>query len=686
MFDAMAKMLPSDVPDRVPKHVARVCSAFRRIKCDDIECRLSYSLDGKQRPELLVIYKSVFAAIVAVSDSTDSQIEEMVHGSLFDESTISEGLKLRECHLIEQYLDSVCESMGMNAQNLGVEKWIVIPSASQVMVDRLAEMLPDHSYLLIGKDNYHPEALLQVIVKSAENPLDRIVVNSLKSNFSPEASIPHDWIPQSRIRIRDNKATQTDFLLDYNQELAVKRDLELSSEAESGLNAQGLRLVTGVAGCGKTLVLVFRARLAARLNKDAKILILTHNKPLCSEWNHRMKSLDPAITVEWRTFYQWVRAFMLYEPLFDSERFRIIRELRAANPDARGFTDDFISAEFGWITDNMGLNPDPERYLNAVRYGRKRALSRSHREVVLRLFYQYYSKLKEVRKQDWEQIPALFLEKLKKGTIRLPSYDAIFIDEAQYFAPVWFECVKMAMTAPHCQLFMVADPTQGFLRQGQSWLRVLGQEIRGRSQRLMKPYRNTGSILEFAKRFYLSRVAQDDEEINLPSEDIIRTMPVGSPPRMIQVSTFQDEKNRIINEVCSLLENGVPASNILIIHCYPGQNKSFEDMMEQKLPGMAKNGKDRFEPNKIRMVTLNSCGGIEARIVFILEADYLFSLERDFRLEEGEREELILKNTRRIFVALTRATEKVVITYKNDDVRRLLVGGDLQSGLCPIKQ
>lgn len=68
---------------------------------------------------------------------------------------------------------------------------------------------------------------------------------------------------------------------------------------------------------------------------------------------------------------------------------------------------------------------------------------------------------------------------------QFPQYDIVLIDEAQFFAPIWFEIIKHILVPQRSHLFMVADPTQGFLKRKQSWL-ASGLEVRGRSHRLEK--------------------------------------------------------------------------------------------------------------------------------------------------------------------------------------------------------
>src|SRR5690606_8687931 len=137
---------------------------------------------------------------------------------------------------------------------------------------------------------------------------------------------------------------------------------------------------------------------------------------------------------------------------------------------------------------------------------------------------------------DWGDIPRRMWRALLEGRVTPAPYDFILIDEAQFFAPIWFEILKLVLK-PTGHLFMVADPTQGFLKRGQSWL-ASGLNVRGRSARLEKCYRTTREILEFASQMYQLRLPGDEEALVAPHS---QNMPEGAPPQLIALDSEQDE-------------------------------------------------------------------------------------------------------------------------------------------------
>lgn len=87
----------------------------------------------------------------------------------------------------------------------------------------------------------------------------------------PEVGIDSPW--QRRTITRAATTLAAPLLLDYKQERCARLDLEPDPSAVSLVRDLNLRLVTGVAGCGKTLVLVHRAALLAAHFPTSRVLL-----------------------------------------------------------------------------------------------------------------------------------------------------------------------------------------------------------------------------------------------------------------------------------------------------------------------------------------------------------------------------------------------------------------------------
>ncbi|MCH8474238.1 MAG: AAA family ATPase [Opitutales bacterium] len=666
----MARILPETLPGRVTKETALVYRKLKKMNDPDLICRLSYPLGEVRSPEFLVLYQERYAFLLAVSDADTESMEERVQGDLFADKSMSHSQDLKEWKTMEVFLETL---QAENEPDLAVEKWLLFPKASAESVRRVAALLDCPGYRLLGREECQTEALEKAFRATASDSLDSILLGHLRSRFSPESTIPRRWVSQVREE-SESRPFQTDFFLDYDQEAALKKDLELSAEAREVVDGGKLRLVTGVAGCGKTLVLLFRARALARLRKNARILVLTHNKPLRGDLENRIRELDDRLTIEWNTFYRWIRRIYRgkVELLSRYKQIELLRRLLQERTIPWKFSPEFLVDEFAWICDHAEDTVSESWYQRVERVGRHRGLGKAQRNEVFALFREYRKILGERGQNDWAGFPVSVLHQIRQGKVKLPSYDAIYVDEAQFFAPVWFTLIKEALEPEKGELFMVADPTQGFLRSGLSWQQVLGREVRGRAQRLEKPYRNTRDILTFAGRFYQSRLPLEDGEVNLPDEATLQGMPAGEPPRFLQSPTAQDEKARLVAEIARAREEGLLLGQVLVIHSQQKEVEGLVRHLSENEATPAIDAKEDFARDKIRVCSLNACTGLEAPVVVVLGLDHLFSAEESLALDEEEREELRRSHTKKVFVALTRATHRLLILHRSPQTQRIL--------------
>jgi superfamily I DNA/RNA helicase len=260
--------------------------------------------------------------------------------------------------------------------------------------------------------------------------------------------------------------------------------------------------------------------------------------------------------------------------------------------------------------------------------------------------------------------------------VRLDTYDHVLIDEAQFFAPIWFELVKMAIAPRGGQLFMAADPNQGFLQRKLSWLKA-GLEVRGRTLRLHRSYRTTREILQAATQF-LRAVTGFDQEAVAPD---YRAMPRGEKPVLMEADTPQDEVTRVANEIAELAKQGVALHHILVIHAWPIIKDQLANELERMLgQGKVRDLNDRADhglscDDAVRLVSLNSATGLEAPVVFLTGVGQVFEAERSLRKTEAEHQEARETNARRLHMAMTRAGQLMVLSTSGPIPPELTVAG-----------
>lgn len=474
----------------------------------------------------------------------------------------------------------------------------------------------------------------------------------------PEVRIDSPWKRKSTQRPADKLAAP--LLLDYKQERCARLDLESDPDAEKLARDLHLRVITGVAGCGKTLVLVHRAALLATHFPQARVLLVSFNRPLINDLRRRLARHHAGSRVECLTFNQWLGrvARSTGDMMSEPEILRWIERESRPMTSLTKLSAEWLRDELRWMCDHALAD---ENYLTAGRKGRGTRLSLRQRRELLELLHRYRVHLRQSQLADWSEWPLSVREK-PPASLLAEQFDHLLIDEAQFFAPVWLELLRSALK-PGGHLFLCADPTQGFLKRRFSWSAV-GLDVRSRSHKLEKPYRSTRAILEFARDFYRSRLSEDDEPLNLPAPEWLETLEPGVPPIVQPGGAGQDQLRRLTADLQALKNAGVPSGHILIL--VAGRILTVPAVLQHLNTRLGANSAssvrdDDASVESIGVAHLMAATGLERPVVFLLGCDDLIATESNPLLTSEERTELIQDHTRQIYVGITRGMERVVI-------------------------
>jgi superfamily I DNA/RNA helicase len=672
----MARLLPSKRIGTISPETAKVLHALSRIPGDEYLVWTSLPVTESARPELMLLHEERSCWLISISAVSEFRIESAVQGALFspdqDSLVHASDLGVAERRLLDDFYTLVLEEAGIaDPSRISVHKVIAFPNAPQALLDQVAELGGISGFVLWGREMIRSDALMAEIAAVERGLLPARLVHCLRRRFTPESVIPEAFVPRvERTASRRLTPELRGFLLDLDQEWLVKDDL-LSPEAVSALENFRLRLVTGVAGSGKSLVLLYRAMLQAKFNPGARILVLTHNRPLHGELQERFRRLCPNARIEWNTYFKW--CWRLQGPMqvvSQRDRETLVDNLSHDDKRLARLPVAFLLSEIDWMQDNAITRR--ARYLGAVRTGRKRPLSDEQRQALFELFEKYEAELDRRRMHDWNGVALELWRKVKLGYLTPPQYEFVFVDEAQFFAPTWFGVLKRAVRAGVGQLFLAADPTQGFLKRRQSWI-TSGLDVRGRAVRLRRSYRNTRAILEFAARFYRTRLPEEDEDINLPDARDLALLEPGPAPELLQVTAGFDEILRVRNEIIAAIEKGANPEHFLVIHAEWAMARTlvslFSKSLEGRVPARLLGNRDPAAHGALKIVALNAATGLESPIVFLCGIDSLFEQEDRIGLDASEREELIRDNTRRIYMGMTRACQRLVVAYASERSR-----------------
>ncbi|AZZ92135.1 DNA helicase [Hahella sp. KA22] len=490
----------------------------------------------------------------------------------------------------------------------------------------------------------------------------------LKARFFPESKIPLACTTRI-LGNRDSSAHLDQFFLDYDQELASKLDILEQEEDKDASEELNIRLINGVAGSGKTLILINRALLYCRKYPEKKTLLLIHNKPVTLDVKHRVDEYWQGIpdNLAISTFHAWglsqrKQSISWVKPVFDHCE-QAIDELKTTRKDHPSIkiNDSNLLDELTFINDNL-INSE-EEYISASRQGRGFSLRGSEKSEIWKIYEKFSAIFSDTKKG---YLASLYIKEMcseEKTWPLLEKYDHILIDEAQFFAPSWFQLVKLSLKDDG-QIFMCADPNQGFLKSRLSWKRV-GLDVRGKTKNLYYSYRTTKPILEAAYKFLTSMIQEDPADYLSPDYS---NMTDGSKPLIIYSSTQQDAVDRLINEVIYCVEkSNVPLNQIMIIHTKSISPWAIKKRIQERVGNDSVwcfyEKKKTLEPGKsyIKLVQLESATGLEAGVTFIIGLERMLDESNSLDLSEDERKEAQTEMCRKLYMAMTRAGQKLVM-------------------------
>ena len=524
--------------------------------------------------------------------------------------------------------------------------------------------------IIIEQDKFYAKG--EKYIAHALRPMNDYAHYWIKEKLAFEAVI-NSMLTVKKTKItRDNRAQLDRFFLDYDQELAVKLDIWDNRNSDGLAEDFSVRLINGVAGSGKTLILINRALLYCKKYPNKNALLLIHNKPITENILYKVEHYLGGIpeNLEILTFHQYAhrqqrkRSHFVKALMYESDKKPFIDKILSNNNPAYAeltLSDQQIWSEIEYI--NEFLITDRESYLQYDRQGRGFALSQTQKKAIWQL-YELHTQVMSSPKQGY--LPSLYIRELclNDKEIALDMYDHIMVDEAQFFPPSWLELVKKSIK-DNGKLFLCADPNQGFLKSRLSWKNVGGIDVRGRTKKLTYSYRTTYEIM-LAANALLKYLNEDSEDFIQPELD---KMERGSKPYLIYSDTPQDEQKRFLNEIKHCINNeNLPLKHIMVLCSEVISPEKVKKMIVAQAGtervincNKKSDGSQTYLTDSIKVMTINSCTGMEAGIVFVLGIGPLLDKMNNLDLNPDEAAIIQQESIRKLYVAMTRAGQKLVL-------------------------
>ncbi|MEQ1527207.1 MAG: 3'-5' exonuclease [Gallionella sp.] len=353
---------------------------------------------------------------------------------------------------------------------------------------------------------------------------------------------------------------------------------------------EGHRVIHGVAGSGKTLILAYRAMYLDKLGLSKPILVLCYNKTLAAKLKQLLAEQGAGDRVHVRHFHGWCKEMCdLYQLDLPGEQGQDI-----------------------W-----------ERQVDAVITG------------------------------------------CGKGRVPPAQYAAVLIDEGHDFKPEWFKLLVQMIDPETNSLLLMYDDAQniygGNKKRVFTWSSV-GINATGRSTILKVNYRNTVEALDFAYKFASAYIDQSSGTKEIPLVHPEFGGRNGTKPEIHRMASSAQELEYLVYWLGRRAKAGIPFRQMAVL-C---RSNAQADKMRE---GLAKNGvavdsnhlngkrTNPFDPaeDAVKVLTMHSSKGLEFNSVAIPDLGCM-----PYAKSTPEEE------ARLLYVALTRSTECMLLTYHNE--------------------
>ncbi len=511
--------------------------------------------------------------------------------------------------------------------------------------------IKSHGLHLAGKQSLQTRPLLHLLRTCMGAESTPFVINHIRKIFSPELKL---------------RSETHDKLLDEYQEIALKTDIYLPIEARRSEN-YNLCITNGVAGSGKTQVLIHRAHLLRTLFPTQKILILCHNPAIKHAIETQYQAINPGDRkIRIYAFLDWCRKNISIKQklVYESDINDAISTAYQRHLVNTDLTTDDLLRELNYVRGRL-IFSEADYIASKPRLDTPDN-HRDNKERLQKLWKAMLTLQNQLQANGqtlWCDLPKQLLEQSNEGKL-LEHFDHILVDEAQYFAPLYYALIKKSLTPHSGQLYLTYDENQGFLKS-RIHLQDTGLDLRGHSMHLLSSYRLNPAIMKAAHAVHLNQLPNH-------SDDIFSNSGHGNSteikPRLLHFQDKQAEQTRLLKEIHDLLnpENTpvITEKDILVLTSKASDAHPLASTIRQTLklavdiPTLAHN-----DPNALHVCPLESATGLESRIVFITGIEAILTTETAAQQHPSsiEPESSHIENTRKLYMGMTRATTQLYL-------------------------
>ncbi|SDT23353.1 3'-5' exonuclease [Pseudomonas oryzae] len=254
------------------------------------------------------------------------------------------------------------------------------------------------------------------------------------------------------------------------------------------------------------------------------------------------------------------------------------------------------------------------------------------------------------------------------GCIPSGQYGAVLIDEGHDFQPEWFKLAVQMVDPETNSLLVLYDDAQSIYRdQGRKAkldfsFASVGIQAQGRTTILRVNYRNTLEVLTLARSFATELLtARDASEDGVPMITPESAGRRGPLPELLHCQSDWQEWHCIVERIRYEHGQGRAYNDMAVIYRSNNQGRQLEQVLQREgIPsasGLSSQGKGNLygDQDSVKVVSMHSSKGLEFGLVLIPGLHEL-----------PKSADSTAEDARLLYVAMTRAIDRLVMTYREE--------------------
>lgn len=447
-------------------------------------------------------------------------------------------------------------------------------------------------------------------------------------------------------------------------------DLEFNLPASSWTIVQSARrapiFVKGGPGSGKTLVALYRALHVIddpTLGFDGppRVLYVTFTRQLRDDARNKIERLRGAVPASLKIETYDAVAERLAPGLQTTyEASTCERHARTALAGTN-FDPAFFLAEVSECIERRNVRTLDD-YARLVRRGRGSRFSTRDRALLWAAYERYVGELAKYNVRD---VGTMRMQAADRAGALADSekYDFVIVDEVQDLPwSVLALVTSLARGEGRAKhLMLVGDSGQAIYQSGFRWSEV-GLRIGGGNVfTLSASERNTREILEFA-RAAISTITTDDALTETAAKS-------GERPRLVYGFANVDERREwLVEDIGARIAAGASVSGIAIVAHGKNELKAIaNELADRNIATVEYNSPNFYRTNAVKLITAHSAKGLEFSEVYVPDANAgTYPFYKNARLPQEEHDDRDAQDCKLLYVALTRAAERLTVLYDRE--------------------